>query len=280
MYTIPAFLVSALLASAALASPLNRRITNHNNAADPIGDNAAIITQLEQAPTAVARQALLTDPSDWLFDFQNAAATALTTGAGQCSSIFPKSCPQDLYHYLHITHPPQRQLTPLTGGHTVKADRKEFPALIGTGVSMTLGFLGPCGFNTPHVHPRSSEINVVVQGALVAEFVSENGVAPITNNLSQFQMTVFPQGALHTEFNPLCTPSIFVAGFASEDPGVQQAAQSFFSLESDIVQAALGGDGTVNGMDIDAFKGLVPKNVALGVESCLKACGLQKRAVV
>ncbi|MCJ1416680.1 hypothetical protein MMC32_003018 [Xylographa parallela] len=246
MYTVSAFLVPALLASATLASPLSKRITNHNHAADPLGDNAAIITQLEQAPTAVTRQALLTDPSDWLFDFQNAGANSITTGAG---------------------------------GHTVKADRKEFPALIGTGVSMTLGFLGPCGFNTPHVHPRSSEINVVVQGALVAEFISENGAAPIINNLTQYQMTVFPQGALHTEFNPLCTPSVFVAGFASEDPGVQQAAQSFFGLESDIVKAALGGDGTVNGMDIDAFRGLVPKNVALGVESCLAACGIQKRGV-
>lgn len=118
-----------------------------------------------------------------------------------------------------------------------------------------------------------------MQGALVAEFVAENGVPPVINNLSQYQMTVFPQGALHTEFNPLCTPSVFVAGFASEDPGVQQTVQSFFGLENDIVKAALGGDGTVSGVDIDAFRGLVPKNVALGVESCLKACGLKKRGV-
>jgi len=100
---------------------------------------------------------------------------------------------------------------------TVKADRKLFPALIGTGVAMTLGFLGPCGFNTPHTHPRSAEINVCVQGNLVAEFQGENGETPITNNITQFQMTVFPQGAMHTEFNPDCTESIFVAGFASED---------------------------------------------------------------
>ncbi|MCJ1401340.1 hypothetical protein MMC11_004552 [Xylographa trunciseda] len=246
MYTISAFLVPALLASTAFASPLGKRITNHNHAADPLGDNAAIITQLEQAPTAVTRQALLTDPADWLFDFQNAGPDSITMGAG---------------------------------GKTVKADRKEFPALIGTGVSMTLGFLGPCGFNTPHVHPRSSEINVVVQGALVAEFIAENGVAPVTNTLTQYQMTVFPQGALHTEFNPLCTPSVFVAGFASEDPGVQQAAQSFFGLDGAIVRAALGGEGMVDGVDIEAFRALVPENVALGVESCLAACGIAKRGV-
>ena len=87
---------------------------------------------------------------------------------------------------------------------------------------MTLGFLGPCGFNTPHVHPRSSEINVVVKGSLVAEFTLENGARTITNTVLTNQMTVFPQGALHTEWNPDCTDALFVAGFASEDPGVQQ----------------------------------------------------------
>jgi len=90
-------------------------------------------------------------------------------------------------------------------------------------------------------------------------------------------MTVFPQGALHTEFNPDCTPAVFVAGFPDEDPGVQQAVQTFFGLEDDIIQAALGGDGMVDGMDLDAFKAVIPVNVALGVESCLQKCGISKR---
>ena len=90
-------------------------------------------------------------------------------------------------------------------------------------------------------------------------------------------MTVFPQGALHTEFNPDCTPAVFVAAFPDEDPGVQQAVQTFFGLEDEIIKAALGGDGSVNGEDLDTFKGLIPANVALGVESCLQKCGISKR---
>lgn len=82
MRSIFSLLVPALLTTATIASPLSKRITNHNNAANPIGDIAAIITQLEQAPTAVTRQALLTDPSDWLFDFQNAGPGSITMGAG------------------------------------------------------------------------------------------------------------------------------------------------------------------------------------------------------
>lgn len=168
-------------------------------------------------------------------------------------------------------------LTFILGGRTVKADRLTFPALVGNGVSMTVGFLDPCGFNTPHTHPRSAEFNIVVQGELSAQFIAENGATIVEHNATQFQAIVFPQGAVHTEFNPKCEPAVFVAGFGNEDPGVQQSAQTFFGLNEDVIAAALGTDGTFAGKDIDTFKSLVPTNVALGVESCLKACNIKKR---
>lgn len=150
------------------------------------------------------------------------------------------------------------------------------PALVGTGVSMTLGFLGPCGFNTPHTHPRSSEINVVVEGALMAEMIPENGAGIVRNRVDKFHVTVFPQGAVHTEFNPDCGNATFVAGFASEDPGVQQSAQTFFGLDDNVIQAALGSDFTFPGTDIDKFAAAVPPNVALGVKECLAKCNIKK----
>jgi hypothetical protein len=144
---------------------------------------------------------------------------------------------------------------------------------------MTLGFLGPCGFNTPHTHPRSSEINVVVQGQLNTEFILENGARTVSTSLSTFDMTVFPRGAIHTEFNPECTDAIFVAGFADEDPGVQQTAQSFMSLSDDVINAVYGADGdsTINGLDLEKFRDVLPANVALGVEQCLQKCNLGRR---
>lgn len=88
-------------------------------------------------------------------------------------------------------------------------------------------------------------------------------------------MTVFPQGALHTEFNPDCEDAVFVAGFANEDPGVLQAAQSLFGLQDGVVKAALAVD-TINGADIEAFRDAIPANVALGVEQCLAKCNIPK----
>lgn len=132
-------------------------------------------------------------------------------------------------------------------------------------------------FNTPHTHPRSSEINIVASGELIAEFIPENGARLVRNHLKQYQMTVFPRGALHTELNPLCSNSTFVAGFADEDPGVQQAVQNLFGIDDDLVAAALKQGGTVAGERIEQYKSVVPANVAAGVEECLVRCGIQKR---
>ena len=77
--------------------------------------------------------------------------------------------------------------------------------------------------------------------------------------------------------NPLCTNSTFIAGFADEDPGVQQAVQTLFGIDDDLVAAALREGGTVAGERIEMYKSVVPKNIALGVEECLKRCGIQKK---
>lgn len=247
------YLSTLALAGAALAVPApwgppstppssDSSYTDTNSSTSTSANNIQLIQALELAPTAVDRIALLSE-ADFKYDFNNPPSSAVTTGKG---------------------------------GHTVRADRKVFPALIGTGVSMTVGFIGPCGFNTPHVHPRSSEINIIVEGRLGTEFIAENGADPIQNTLKKFQMTVFPQGALHTEFNPDCTDAVFVAGFASEDPGVEQAAQTLFNLDPELVKADLGVEA-INGQDIEQFRQTIPANVALGVETCLKKCGISKR---
>jgi hypothetical protein len=234
MYISTISTIVLALASSALAGPIKLS-----------RDQASALTiqqQLELAGTAVDRLKILTNDTDYVFNFNT------TTLAGA--------------------------ITQGKGGHTVKADRDTFPALIGNGGSMTLGFLGPCGFNTPHTHPRAAEMNIVVQGRLFGSVTAENGARHMQHELDQFAMTVFPQGALHTEWNPDCEPAVFVAAFPDEDPGVQQAAQTLFGFEDDVIRALLGGDGSVNGQDLDKFKTVIPANVALGVQSCLTKCNI------
>lgn len=68
------------------------------------------------------------------------------------------------------------------------------PALVGNGMAMTIGFLGPCGMNTPHTHPRATEFNFAVNGSLQAGLLVENGARFIVNDLPPGSAAIFPKG--------------------------------------------------------------------------------------
>ncbi|KAI1104195.1 RmlC-like cupin domain-containing protein [Jackrogersella minutella] len=174
-----------------------------------------------------------------------------------------------------------RQFGPGAGGEIVQANRKAFPALTGTGIGMAVGFLGPCGFNTPHVHNRATELLIVTKGKVVSEMVIENGVGQagsprdVTNTVAELQATPYFMGSLHTQFNPTCDDVTFIAPLSSEDFGANTMAQAYFALEDDTIRAAAGNH--ISGADVDKFRGLISTNVALGVEQCLQTCGIAKR---
>ncbi|KAJ4157463.1 hypothetical protein NW754_009106 [Fusarium falciforme] len=205
--------------------------------------------QLMLADTAADRFDLLPDDAQFVFDFNKALDEA---GGGD-------------------------------GGDLAVANRKTFPALIGTGAGMAVGRIGPCGLNTFHVHPRSVELQLVIEGRLITEMVPENGVLDgdgkrrvIKNEIGPLQMTPFYQGSIHTQFNPDCADAIFVASFASEDFGTGQIFDQTFAFENDVVAAALGQ--AVAGEDVDAVREAIPVNIALGIDGCLQRCGIRKRA--
>ncbi|RDW71564.1 hypothetical protein BP6252_08127 [Coleophoma cylindrospora] len=207
--------------------------------------NELKVSQLMTASTAVQKLDILSDDTDWKFDFNTEPAGA--NGLG---------------------------------GTIVTANLASFPVTQMTGSSMAIGVMGACGFATPHSHPRANELNLVTQGTLISTMTLENGARVINQTIGFQQMTVFPQGSMHMEYNPGCTNATFVAAFTSADAGVQQTMTAFTNFGDQVVQATMGGALTVDGKDIDAFKTSIPVNVALGVESCLSACGLKKRSLV
>ena len=112
--------------------------------------------------------------------------------------------------------------------------------------SSAIGFLGPCGMNSPHTHPRATEINFSVNTTLRAGFLQENGARFVDVELAAGSAAVFPQAAIHFEMNPSCEPAMFVAAFNGEDPGVNQIAQrceafifSLAFLSTDIPQISV-----------------------------------------
>ena len=227
----------------------------------PAADNTELIEKLLTAPSSIRRfQRLLTNKGEKLldaeelkpltvFDFNNAKPNA---GA--------------------------------KGGATKSASIETFPILTGLGISTTVGFIKPCGMNSPHVHPRATEFLTVVEGKMSFGYILENGLvkpgnkAEISGTLNKFQGTVFPMGSIHYQINEDCVPATFVASLNGEDPGTSTIAPNFFGLNKNVVSATLGFPESLNGKDIESFRADIPANIALSIDECLKKCNIDPKA--
>lgn len=172
------------------------------------------------------------------------------------------------------------------GGAKAAATVATFPWLTESDLSTTVLFLGPCGMNTPHVHPRGNEFLTAVNNTLEFGMILENGLVAagkgtgeLTGILNAFQGTMFPKGAIHYQYNPTCEITAAVAVLSGEDAGTNQVAQGFFGLDGDVVEATLGFPQTIDGAYVDAQRPRIPVSLAKGVEECLAKCGIPKMKV-
>lgn len=162
--------------------------------------------------------------------------------------------------------------------------------------------------NTPHTHPRATELLYLVTGEMEAGFIEENGARFVKNTLTSGQGTLFPQGSIHYQLNTGCDPVLFVAALSDEDPGTSQIAQrcefhshllvpcpltlfpTVFGLPLNVTQATLGDIGlqevdnlstgvggrrTRSGASLTNFL-QVPDSMAIGIDMCLQKCGLTR----
>eukprot|EP00752_Nemacystus_decipiens_P001668 g1620.t1 len=152
------------------------------------------------------------------------------------------------------------------------ANVNHIPALEGHGVSMVLFNLEPCGINLPHVHPRATEMLYVIQGEkLRVAFVEENdGDGAVVNDLSQGDVTFFPQGLIHYQQNLGCEPAAYLSALNSEDPGVVTVATRFFELPTEAIQATLNFEDSAVQSLIDSL----PDAPAEARRECLRMCDM------
>ncbi|CAI9637807.1 spherulin-1b precursor [Alternaria burnsii] len=265
MFTITKVIVASLALGAVQALPqrlgARQDMVASASSAAPAAPSSTpdIFDDLLTAPTAIKRfqRLLTTGPSN--------DAELLTGDALRNATVFTFT-------------KPAKKSTP--GGTAVAANIGTFPILTGLGISTTVGFLEPCGINSPHVHPRATEFLTLVEGEnLEFGYVLENQVVgpmknpEIAGYLKKFQGTVFPQGSIHYQFNNDCKDATFVATLNSEDPGTSQIAQNFFALNPQVLDATLNAT-QINGKDIDKFAKTLPANLVQDVKVCLARCGL------
>ncbi|GBE79718.1 RmlC-like cupin domain-containing protein [Sparassis latifolia] len=212
-----------------------------SSAAAAAAAEASLVAQLKTANGAATRVNLLSD-SDFVFDFENPPPKAITQGAG---------------------------------GHLVLASVADFPAVVGNGLAMAVGFLEPCGLNTPHLHPRATELLYAVNGTITTGMIQQGGTRFIFNNVTAGSGIVLPQGSVHFQINDNCDPVTFVSALNNEDPGASPVAQLFFGMPPGVVGASLGDVGV---QEVVQLASMIPDTFVLGTDECLQRCGLTRGA--
>ena len=137
------------------------------------------------------------------------------------------------------------------------------------------------GMNTPHYHPFSTQLSAVVSGGPLkvgAIWYTYAGKEQMDNTVYTWEMVTLPQGSIHWEFNDNCEPAVTANAFGTDDPGILNVANAFFSMNPDIVNATLGFPADLNGYQVGEFKSFIPPSYAFGVQACLDRCRIPNSA--
>lgn len=127
--------------------------------------NPELNAKLRTAATNFDRNELLSQDSDWVYDF----------------SKHPNFSSQN--------------------GAVLVADAASMPALQGHGMTTSLLKLAPCGMLPPHLHPRATNLVTAFTGNTTTWMIGENGVRTVMTVLTPMKMTIFPAGSVHVMQN-------------------------------------------------------------------------------
>ncbi|EXB38439.1 Germin-like protein 9-3 [Morus notabilis] len=109
----------------------------------------------------------------------------------------------------------------------------EFPALNGQSVSYAV-LQYPAGTtNPPHIHPRSTELLLVLEGALDVGFIDTTNKL-FTQSLQAGDIFVFPKGLVHFQYNS--DPQNFalaISAFGSANAGTVSLPNTLFATGVD-----------------------------------------------
>lgn len=255
----------AFLAATSLASPVAYTPTTTAATTTAAGGGAPTFTPLTPAEIKDLQTELILAAS-----YKDKEQVLFPPGSGSANNV----------SFQFVNSPG----TPPQDGSVIVGSVDSIPGLIGTKVAAAIGFVGPCGLNVPHLHPRGNEFLTVVSGTLIGAFLLETD-APFAGNIPQVAMTLtnftgmlFPQGHVHWQFNPTCDEAIFAAAFDNNDEGRFQVAQTFFSsMPDNVLTPSLGNPSFLGPAQLDELRGLIPEAFVVMVDDCAKTCGLSTK---
>ncbi|MCO5589289.1 hypothetical protein L7F22_043256 [Adiantum nelumboides] len=126
----------------------------------------------------------------------------------------------------------------------LKAPAEAFPALAGLGVSAALLEYQPGSQNTPHTHPRGTELLFLLDGSLIVGLVDSAGNF-FNQTLQRGDLFVFPKGLVHFQVNPSSSKTAMaIASFSSSSPGTVSLPSTLFGsgIPSSVLAQAFSVD--------------------------------------
>ncbi|KDP39966.1 hypothetical protein JCGZ_03497 [Jatropha curcas] len=171
-------------------------------------------------------------------------------------SLDPSTITRQYFTFTGFRPLRNANLTGKTTALITKATMKEFPALEGQGVSVSSIIYPPSGMNLPHIHPRASELLIVLLGSLEVGFVDTTNKL-FTQTLVAPDMFIFPKGLVHFQVNVRSdSPSIALGVFGSASAGTVSLPSSLFGsgIRAEILAKAFKTDEETISKLIEANK--------------------------
>ncbi|XP_020157325.3 oxalate oxidase 2 [Aegilops tauschii subsp. strangulata] len=108
------------------------------------------------------------------------------------------------------------------GSAVTELDVAEWPGMNTLGVSMNRVDFAPGGTNPPHIHPRATEIGIVMKGELLVGILGslDSGNKLYSRVVRAGETFLIPRGLMHLQFNVGKTEASMVVSFNSQNPGI------------------------------------------------------------
>ncbi|KAL4652395.1 hypothetical protein ACB092_01G230200 [Castanea dentata] len=136
------------------------------------------------------------------------------------------------------------------GTAVTRVNVDNLPGLNTLAVAVSRVDYAPYGLNPPHTHPRATEFILVLEGTLLAGFVtSDPDNRLFAKILNPGDVFVFPFGLIHFQINIGKTNAVAFAFFNSQNPGAITIADAIFGsnppIKPDILAKAFQLDKKV-----------------------------------
>ncbi|KAG6416795.1 hypothetical protein SASPL_124233 [Salvia splendens] len=160
----------------------------------------------------------------------------------------PKQVKADHFHFRGL-HIPGNTSNPM-GSFINRPTVFEIPGLNTLGISTVRVDYAPRGVVPPHRHPRAAEVLTVLEGTVLAGFVTsdpENKL--ISKVLHKGDVFAFPFGLIHFQHNVGENDAVTIAFLSSQNPGVIAIANAVFgsdpSIDVDVLAKAFQVDHAI-----------------------------------